>query len=48
MSSTDTIIGGAVGILTLKAVGGMLSSGMKSGGKSCSGGKVKMMKIKWK
>jgi hypothetical protein len=30
MGTTDTIIGGAVGIMTLKAVGGLMNSSMKS------------------
>jgi len=44
MGTTDTIIGGAVGIMTLKAVQGLMSSGLKSS----KGMKFKTQKIKFK
>ena len=42
--NTDNIVGGAVGILTLKVAGDLLTKGKKSGKKS---GKISFSKIKW-
>lgn len=46
MANTGSIISGAMGILTLKVVQGVMKSGLGSG--KGSSGKIKTMKIKWK
>lgn len=46
--NTDNIVGGAVGILTLKVAGDLLTKGKKSGKQSSKkSGSVAFSKIKW-